>query len=98
MVPTLVGHGANVRVVDPQAFREAEELLPNVAWFEDPYKAVEGAHAVIMLTEWNEFRALDLRQMAKRMADLRNMYSCDLALEAGFEAYVAMGRKGHLPA
>jgi UDPglucose 6-dehydrogenase len=103
VVPTLVGHGANVRVVDPQAFREAEELLPNVTWFEDPYEAVDGAHAVIMLTEWNEFRALDLRLMAKRMAaprmaDLRNMYSCDLALEAGFEAYVAMGRKGHLPA
>ena len=103
VVPTLVGHGANVRVVDPQAFREAEELLPNVTWFGDPYEAVDGAHAVIMLTEWNEFRALDLRLMAKRMAaprmaDLRNMYSCDLALEAGFEAYVAMGRKGHLPA
>ena len=103
VVPTLVGHGANVRVVDPQAFREAEELLPNVTWFEDPYEAVDGAHAVIMLTEWNEFRALDLRLMAKRMAaprmaDLRNMYSCDLALEAGFEAYVGMGRKGHLPA
>ncbi len=102
VVPTLVGHGANVRVVDPQAFREAEELLPNVTWFDDPYKAVDGAHAVIILTEWNEFRALDLRQLAKRMdsprmADLRNMYSCDLALEAGFEAYVAMGRKGHLP-
>ena len=102
VVPTLVGHGADVRVVDPQAFREADELLPNVKWFDDPYAAVDGAHAVIMLTEWNEFRALDLRQMASRMAaprmaDLRNMYSCDLALEAGFEAYVAMGRKSRLP-
>ena len=102
VVPTLVGHGADVRVVDPQAFREAEELLPHVTWYDDAYKAVEGAHAVIMLTEWNEFRALDLRLMASkmaspRMADLRNMYSCDLALEAGFEAYVAMGRKSHLP-
>ena len=102
VVPTLVGHGADVRVVDPQAFREAEELLPNVTWFDDPYAAADGAHAVIMLTEWNEFRALDLkalagRMAAPRMADLRNMYSCDLALEAGFEAYVAMGRKGHLP-
>ena len=102
VVPTLVGHGADVRVVDPQAFREAEELLPHVTWYDDAYKAVEGAHAVIMLTEWNEFQALDLRLMASkmaspRMADLRNMYSCDLALEAGFEAYVAMGRKSHLP-
>jgi UDPglucose 6-dehydrogenase len=102
VVPTLVGHGADVRVVDPQAFREAEDLLPNVTWFDDPYAAVDGAHAVIMLTEWNEFRALDLRQMAKRMAaprmaDLRNMYSCDLAIDAGFEAYVAMGRKSRVP-
>ena len=103
VVPALVGHGADVRVVDPQAYREAHELLPNVTWFDDPYAAVEGAHAVIMLTEWNEFRALDLRDMADRMAaprmaDLRNMYSCDYAIEAGFEAYVAMGRKSQLPA
>jgi len=102
VVPTLVGHGADVRVVDPQAYREANELLPHVTWFDDPYAATEGAHAVILLTEWNEFRALDLKAMAARMAaprmaDLRNMYSCDRALEAGFEAYVAMGRKGHLP-
>ncbi|WP_375256167.1 UDP-glucose dehydrogenase family protein [Yoonia sp.] len=102
VVPALVGHGANVRVVDPQAFREANALLPNVTWFDDPYAAVQGAHAVIMLTEWNEFRALDLREMAgrmavPRMADLRNMYSCDYAVEAGFEAYVSMGRKSQLP-
>ncbi len=103
VVPTLVGRGADVRVVDPQAFREADEMLPNVTWFDDPYRAVEGAHAVIILTEWNEFRALDLREMANRMAaprmaDLRNMYSCDRAIDAGFEAYVGMGRQKHLPA
>lgn len=102
VVPALVGLGAHVRVVDPQAFREAEELLPNVSWFEDVYEAVEGADAVVLLTEWNEFRALDLRDMATRMksprmADLRNMYSCDYALEAGFEAYTGMGRKSLLP-
>jgi UDPglucose 6-dehydrogenase len=102
VVPALVGLGANVRVVDPQAYREAKELLPNVTWFDDPYAAADGAHAVIMLTEWNEFRALDLAQLAgrmaaPRMADLRNMYSCDFALAAGFEAYVGMGRKSHLP-
>ncbi len=102
IVPALVGLGANVRVVDPQAFREAEDLLPNVTWFEDPYEAVDGAEAVVLLTEWNEFRALDLRDMAARMAsprmaDLRNMYSCDYALEAGFEAYTGMGRKSLLP-
>jgi len=102
VVPALVGLGANVRVVDPQAFREAEELLPNVTWFDDAYDAVDGADAVVLLTEWNEFRALDLREMAgrmatPRMADLRNMYSCDYALDAGFEAYTGMGRKSLMP-
>lgn len=102
VVPALVGLGAHVRVVDPQAFREAEDLLPNVIWFEDVYEAVEGADAIVLLTEWNEFRALDLRDMATRMksprmADLRNMYSCDYALDAGFEAYTGMGRKSLLP-
>lgn len=102
VVPALVGSGANVRVVDPEAFREAEGILPNVTWFDDPYAAVEGADAVVLLTEWNEFRALDLREMAgrmasPRMADLRNMYSCDYALDSGFEAYVGMGRKSLLP-
>ena len=102
VVPALVGLGADVRVVDPQAYPEAKELLPNVTWFDDPYTAVEGAHAVILLTEWNEFSALDLRDLAgrmatPRMADLRNMYSCDYALDAGFEAYVGVGRKSHLP-
>ncbi|MCK0097073.1 UDP-glucose/GDP-mannose dehydrogenase family protein [Yoonia sp. F2084L] len=101
VVPALVGMGANVRVVDPQAFREADALLPNVTWFEDAYEAVDGADAVVLLTEWNEFRALDLRDMAgrmasARMADLRNMYSCDYALDAGFEAYTGMGRKSAL--
>lgn len=102
VVPALVGLGADVRVVDPQAFREAEAMLPNVTWFDDPYEAVDGADAVVLLTEWNEFRALDLREMASRMAsarmaDLRNMYSCDYAIEAGFEAYAGMGRKSRLP-
>lgn len=98
IVPALVGLGANVRVVDPQGFREGAALLPNVTWFDDPYAAAEGADAIVLLTEWNEFRALDLRDLAgrmasPRMADLRNMYSCDYAMEAGFAAYTAMGRK-----
>ena len=102
IVPALVGLGADVRVVDPQAFREGEALLPNVTWYDDPYQAAEGADAVVLLTEWNEFRALDLRAMAARMtharmADLRNIYSCDYAVDAGFTAYVGMGRKGLLP-
>ncbi len=97
IVPALVGAGAKVRVVDPQGRREGEALLPGVKWVDTPYQAVQGAHLVVLLTEWNEFRALDLEKLAKkmdmaRMADLRNVYSAEEAAEAGFDAYVAIGR------
>jgi UDPglucose 6-dehydrogenase len=97
IVPALVGGGARVRVVDPQGRREGEALLPGVAWADDPYSAAEGAHALVILTEWNEFRALDLGRLARametpRLADLRNIYAEADAREAGFEAYVAVGR------
>ena len=97
IVPALVGGGAMVRVVDPQGRHEGEALLPGVDWQEDPYIAAEGADAVVLLTEWNEFRALDLKKLATgmaapRMADLRNIYSSADAEDAGFEAYVSVGR------
>jgi len=97
IVPALVGGGAKVRVVDPQGQREGERLLPGVNWAEDPYKAVQNADLVVILTEWNEFRALDLEKMAKkmavpRMADLRNIYTPTDAKRAGFEAYTSVGR------
>jgi len=59
IVPALVGAGANVHVVDPQGKKEGEELLPGVTWQDDPYHAIRNAEAVILLTEWNEFRALE---------------------------------------
>ncbi|SHF71979.1 UDP-glucose dehydrogenase [Litoreibacter ascidiaceicola] len=98
IVPALVGGGAKVRVVDPQGFREGEALLPGVQWADDPYKAVHNADAVVILTEWNEFRALDLKKIAKkmkspRMADLRNIYSAKDAKKSGFAAYVSIGRQ-----
>jgi len=97
IVPALVGAGAKVRVSDPQGQHEGEALLPGVHWVADPYKASQNADAVVLLTEWNEFRALDLKRMAKRMAtphmaDLRNIYSAKDAKRAGFEKYIAIGR------
>ena len=97
IVPALVGAGAKVRVVDPQGFREGEKLLPGVNWVDDVYKAAQNADAVVILTEWNEFRALDLKRLAKRMAtpamaDLRNVYSQKDARRAGFTAYTSVGR------
>ncbi|MWD29640.1 nucleotide sugar dehydrogenase [Aquicoccus sp. SCR17] len=99
IVPALVGGGATVRVCDPQGRREGEALLPGVTWSEDPYEAAEGADLLVTLTEWNEFRALDLGRLAGGMstphlADLRNIYSSDAAREAGFAAYRAIGRPG----
>lgn len=97
IVPALVGGGARVRVVDPQGRAEGEALLPGVKWEEDPYKAAQNADLVVLLTEWNEFRALDLKKLARRMAqprmaDLRNIYSAKAAKRAGFESYLAVGR------
>ena len=99
IVPALVGGGATVRVADPQGRREGEALLPGVAWCDDAYAAAEGADLMVLLTEWNEFRALDLSDIAGRMrtprlADLRNVYSAEAAQAAGFEGYTAVGREG----
>lgn len=97
IVPALVGAGAKVRVSDPQGKREGEALLPGVRWVDNAYQATQGADVVVILTEWNEFRALDLEKIARkmatpRMADLRNIYAAAEVLEAGFEKYVGVGR------
>jgi UDPglucose 6-dehydrogenase len=99
IVPALVGGGAKVRVVDPQGKREGEALLPGVVWCDDPYTAAQDADLVVILTEWNEFRALDLTRMAQsmatpRLADLRNIYAVQDARRAGFQAYECIGRPG----
>ncbi|HKK84762.1 MAG TPA: UDP-glucose/GDP-mannose dehydrogenase family protein [Roseovarius sp.] len=100
IVPALVGGGAKVRVCDPQGQHEGEALLPGVHWQDDPYKCVNNAHLLVILTQWNEFRALDLKKIAKKMAtprfaDLRNIYSVKDAKRAGFEAYESIGRTGY---
>ena len=97
IVPALVGAGATVHVVDPQGRREGEALLPGVQWQDDPYEAATGAELTIILTEWNEFRALDLNRLAAamsspKMADLRNIYGREDVLAAGFVAYEGVGR------
>lgn len=96
IVPALVGGGAKVRVTDPEGRREGEALLPGVVWCDNAYQASEGADIVVILTEWNEFRALDLGRLARsmahpRMADLRNIYDPVTAAAAGF-AYCGVGR------
>ncbi len=97
IVPALIGGGAKVRVVDPQGKSEGEALLPGVDWCDDPYAAAKGADVLVLLTEWNEFRALNLGDLAQamnipRMVDLRNIYSESTTLKAGFATYVGVGR------
>jgi UDPglucose 6-dehydrogenase len=98
IIPALVGGGARVRVVDPQGRHEGEALLPGVSWLDDPYKAANNADLLVILTEWNEFRALDLKRLSRKMAspkmaDLRNIYSPQDAKRAGFDAYESVGRR-----
>ncbi|MBQ0750433.1 MAG: UDP-glucose/GDP-mannose dehydrogenase family protein [Roseovarius sp.] len=100
IIPALVGGGARVRVTDPQGQREGEALLPGVVWHDDPYKCANKADLLVLLTEWNEFRALDLKRLARkmtspRMADLRNIYSVKDAKRAGFIAYDSIGRPAY---
>jgi len=97
IVPALVGAGAKVRVTDPQGRHEGEALLPGVKWVDNPYQAANDADLVVLLTEWNEFRGLDLAKLARKMAtpqmaDLRNIYDPAEVREAGFTAYVGVGR------
>ena len=97
IVPALVGAGAKVRVCDPQGHHEGSALLPGVKWLDNPYQAAAGADLVVLLTEWNEFRGLDLSRLARkmavpRMADLRNVYDRGEVLEAGFTTHIGVGR------
>lgn len=97
IIPALVGGGAKVVVTDPQGKHEGEALLPGVHWADDAYKAIQKADLCVLLTEWNEFRALDLKRVARRMAtprfaDLRNVYSDKDLKRAGFEQYAFVGR------
>ncbi len=96
IVPALVGAGAKVAVTDPEGRKEGEALLPGVEWVDDPYEAAKDADAVVLITEWNEFRALDLGRLRKGMkgdafADLRNVYVPADAKKAGLR-YVSIGR------
>lgn len=96
IVPALIGAGAEVVAVDPEGRKEGEALLPGVKWAEDAYAAATDADVVAILTEWNEFRALNLSRLhdvmrGDVMVDLRNIYRPDDAARAGFN-YSSIGR------
>lgn len=92
----LVGRGAKVIAYDPIAAEEAHGLIPNSELAGDEYEAATGADVLVFVTEWNQFRALDLERIHKLMktpkiADLRNIYDPASIREMGFE-YVGVGR------
>lgn len=96
IVPMLQERGATLKVCDPQGRKHAEDMLPGVSWCENAIEAVEGADAIVVLTEWNEFRALNLAEARKLMksnylVDLRNIFSGPAATKAGF-IYSSIGR------
>jgi UDPglucose 6-dehydrogenase len=97
VVPMLQERGATVRVYDPQGRKHAEPLLPGLTWCGDSLEALAGADALVILTEWNEFRALDLDAARAAMkgnvlVDLRNVFQHDIAQKAGF-SYSCVGKK-----
>ncbi len=92
----MLDGGATVRAFDPQAMAEAGELLPELALCKDSYEAAEGADAIVLATEWNQFRMLDWERIKRLVAepivvDLRNVYKEREMKAAGIE-YVSVGR------
>ncbi len=89
IIPGLLAEGALIRVVDPEGRKHGEALLPGVSWHLDPMQAAQGSDMIVVLTEWQQFKTLDLQQLASSMrraviADLRNIYSAEQLHAAGF--------------
>ena len=96
IVKSLVERGAHVSAFDPVARQQAEQVLSGVHFADDAYGAADGADALVIVTEWDEFRALDLERIAsllkgKILVDLRNVYDRDEAEAAGL-TYYGVGR------
>jgi UDPglucose 6-dehydrogenase len=92
----LLSRGAHVRAFDPVAMQEAARVLPEITCCKDAYEACENADAAVIVTEWNQFRMLDMervRGLLRRpvMVDLRNVYDPEPMRKAGF-TYVSVGR------
>jgi UDPglucose 6-dehydrogenase len=96
IITVLQDGGAAIAAYDPQGIDQAKQLLSDVHFASDPYACAEGADAVVIMTEWNEFRALDFARLKAQMrgdilVDLRNVYNAELAAQYGF-AYTSVGR------
>lgn len=96
IITGLLKGGAKISAYDPVAMTEAAAVLPEVTYADDEYSAATGADALVFVTEWNQFRALDMKRIrdlmkSPKIADLRNIYEPEDMRELGFE-YVGIGR------
>jgi UDPglucose 6-dehydrogenase len=96
IIPELEKNGATVRAYDPEGMDEAKKMLPKVVYCSDAYDTMKGADILVLLTEWNEFRNIDLKRTkellkAPVIVDLRNVYSPADMKAAGF-SYTCVGR------
>jgi len=96
IVHTMIERGATVRAFDPVAMDEAKHFIDGIEYATDEYDAIAGADALVIITEWNQFRALDMEKVkqllkAPKIADLRNIYEPADMRELGFE-YIGVGR------
>lgn len=96
LITALQDMGAVVRAFDPVGMEQARAEMPTIEYCEDAYKCADGADALVIVTEWEQFRALDLNRLKREMAspvvvDLRNIYNPDELIERGF-LYQSVGR------
>ena len=102
ILPALIKKGAILKIVDPQGYSEGNEIFgKDVEWLSDIHEAVKDSELIVILTEWNQFRALNLLKISKlmkkpRLVDLRNIYSEEEALSNGFIFYDSVGRRKNL--
>ncbi len=101
IIPILQEHGAVVAAYDPVAMDVAKKQLDNVEWCKNAYEVAEGSEAIAIITEWNEFRGLDLERIGKsmnvrRLLDLRNIYKTSEIEPLDFH-YISIGREDIVP-
>jgi UDPglucose 6-dehydrogenase len=96
VIRRLLAEGAEVRATDPEAMERARAVFPNIRYSADPYEVARGSDALLVLTEWEQFRRLDWKRVREDMArplviDARNMLRPAEMKELGFE-YMSFGR------
>jgi UDPglucose 6-dehydrogenase len=96
IIPALIAAGATIKAYDPESMEEASHMMEGINYAKNPYEALEGADAMVIITEWNQFRALDLDRVKDTLngnvvVDLRNIYEASDMAKRGF-AYTSIGR------